>query len=149
MNDIRSYMIINKNASFIINFLIIISIIFLFSFILICQFKYKKYFYTLGQVIENENKYQLVLYLTPYKINIIKNNNRLIIDDFEYEYSIVFIENDYIISSDYNNYLKVVLDIKLRKKDMISNNILQVKILESNKKIFYYLKDYFVKGEIR
>lgn len=148
MSDINSYIILNKKTKFIINFFIYISILVFLSLIVVSNFKYKKYYQTIGQVIKNENAYQLSLYLCPYQLNIIKNNNKLTIDNLEYTYNINHIADEYIIFNDYNKYLKVILDIDLKEKDKIINNTLQVKILESNKKIFYYVKEYLKKGRL-
>ena len=149
MNDVNSYLILNRKTNFITNLFISISIIFLLLFLLISQVKYQKYYQTIGQVVKEQDTYQLALYLYPYQLEIIKNNNTLTIENSEYTYNINHISNEYIISSDYQNYLKVVLDIKLKPKDKIENNIFQIKMLESNKKIFYYLKDYFKKGSTK
>ena len=146
MNEIDSYIIENRKIGFFIKVFIIISIIIFVSLIILSGLRYKKYYQTIGIVIRDENKYKLTLYLDPYKLKIIKNNNVLIIDDLEYKYTINYINNEYVISNNYTNYLNVVLDIELKKEDKIENNILQVKVLESNKKIFYYLKDYLKKG---
>ena len=146
MNEIDSYIIENRKIGFVIKVFIIISIIIFVSLIILSGLRYKKYYQTIGIVIRDENKYKLTLYLDPYKLKIIKNNNVLIIDDLEYKYTINYINNEYVISNNYTNYLNVVLDIELKKEDKIENNILQVKVLESNKKIFYYLKDYLKKG---
>lgn len=146
MNEIDSYIIENRKISFVINLFIIISIMIFVSLIMLSSLKYKKYYQTTGIVIRDENKYKLTLYLDPYKLKIIKNNNVLIIDDLEYKYTINYINNEYKISNNYTNYLNVVLDIELKQEDKIENNILQVKVLESNKKIFYYLKDYLKEG---
>lgn len=147
MNNIKSYILLNKRTCFIINLFIIISIIIFITFIVLGQFKYKKYFQIIGQVVEKEKRYQLSLYLNPYQLNIIKNNNELFIDNLKYSYSIDYIADGYIISDSCYNCLNVVLDINLKNKDRIVNNLLEVKLLESNEKLFYYLKNYFKKGE--
>ena len=114
--------------------------------IILCQIKYKSYYFTTAQVIKNDNYYQLLVLIPEDELSIIKENNNLIIEDIIYDYKIINIDNDYVLTNNNKLYLRVVLSIGLRKKDMIVNNLLQVKILKSNKKIFYYIKDYFVKG---
>jgi len=99
-----------------------------------------------GEVVEYNDNYKLALYINPYKTNFIKNNNSLIIDNKYYEYKIDFIEKDYIISESMNQYIKIYIDIDLKSSDKINNNILQVKILESDQKIICYLKNYIKKG---
>ena len=146
MNDVGGYIILNKNTSYVIKLFMLISFVILIFLIIISQLKYKKYYQTIGQVIEYENDFYLSLYLTPYQLDIIKDNNILFIDDYEYDYDIKFIDDEYLISNDYTNYVKVVLDIKIKEKDKILNNLLEIKVLESDKKLFYYVKDYFEKG---
>lgn len=147
MNDIRSYILLNRKTNFIIKLFIIISIIMFITALVISQFKYEKYLKLIGQVVVEEKNYKLSLYLNPYQLDIIKKNNKLVIDNLEYIYSIDYIASGYIITDNCNNCLNVVLDINLKKKDEIVNNVLQVKVLESNEKLFYYLKRYFKKGD--
>lgn len=146
MNDIKSYIILNRKTSYVINFFLLISFIILIALIMISQFKYQKYYETTAQVIKDNNQYQLTLFINPYKINVLKNNNKIIIDDYETFYKIEYISNEYFINNN-NYYLQIKLKVNLKDKDKIVNNILQVKFLESNKKIIYYLKDYLKKGE--
>jgi len=144
MSDIKSYIILNKKTSFIIKLFIIISIMIFVTLIIISQIKYTKYLKINGYVLENDNKYQLSLYLSPYELKIINNTNKLIIDKIEYEYKIDYVAKDYVILNN-RNYINVVLNINLSKKDKIVNNILNLEIKESNKKLFYYIKDYVMK----
>jgi len=146
MNNIKSYIVMNKKTSSITNLFIIISIVIIMSLVIISNCKYKKYFHTIGQVVKEENNYQLSLYLYPYQLKIIKNNNKLTIDNKEYNYNISYIKNEYIYINN-NSYLKVVLNINLDNKDKIINNNLEIKILESNKKIFCYIKEYLKRRE--
>lgn len=145
MNSIKSYIILNKKTSNIINMFILISLMIVITLIVITQFKYIKYYEIKGMVVKNNDDYKLQLYIAPDKLNVIKNNKKIIIEEKEYEYKINSIDNEYTI----NNYLKVIIDIKLLEKDKINNNILQIKIQESNKKLFYYIKNYLLKGEFK
>ena len=146
MNSIKSYIILNKKINIYIKRFKMITILILITMIILCQIKYKSYYFTTAQVIKNDNYYQLLVLIPEDELSIIKENNNLIIEDIIYDYKIINIDNDYVLTNNNKLYLKVVLSIGLRKKDMIVNNLLQVKILKSNKKIFYYIKDYFVKG---
>ena len=146
MNNIKSYIILNKNSNLITKLFLFISIIIIIVMFVVFQIKYSKYYQTVGQVIEENNIYQLSLYLDPYKLKILKNNNKIIIDNEEYFYSKKYIDNKYLISNNLDNYINVILDVNLNKKDRIVNYILNVKILESNKKIICYLKEYLKKG---
>jgi len=146
MNDINSYIIINRKTSPFFILFNIISFIIFFSLIIILNLYFTKNYKTYGQVVK-DNTYKLLLYLSPYQLNIIKKNNKLTIDDLEYTYYIESISNEYVISNDNDYYLKVILDINLKEEDKIINNFLEVTIFESKKKLFYYLKDYFMEGE--
>lgn len=138
------YIILNKKINFIIKLFISISITIFVTFIILSQINYTKYSKINGYVLENDNKYQLSLYLSPYELKIINNTNKLIIDKKEYEYKIDYVAKDYIILNN-KNYINVVLDINLDEKDKIVNNIINLKIKEANKKLFYYIKDYVIK----
>ena len=118
----------------------------LVSLLIISQFKYQKYYQTTAQVTKENNQYQLTLFVDPYKLKVIKNTDKIIIDDYETFYKIESISNEYFINNN-NCYLQIKLNVKLEDKDKIINNILQVKFLESNKKIIYYLENYLKKGE--
>lgn len=146
MNNIKSYIILNKKTNYIIYVFIIVSLIIFISLSFLTQFKYKKYYDVIGQALKIENEFKLVLYIAPEKLEVLKKNNKLIINNNVYSYKINFIDNEYTISNDLNNYLKIILDIRLKEKDKIENNILEVRILESNKKIINYLKEYLRKG---
>ena len=102
------------------------------------------YYKTKGIVTSDKN---LMLIVKIDKLKYVKNNNKLVIDNKEYVYSIKSINNDYEIDNNLNNYLYLYLDVSLDSKDKITNNVLNVKLLESNKKIFYYLKNYIMKGD--
>jgi len=146
MNDIRSLIILNRKNTNASKMIISITTIILLALLIILQINYKKYYQIIGQVVEYNDNYKLALYINPYKTNVIKNNNSLIIDNKYYEYKIDFIEKDYIISESMNQYIKIYIDIDLKSSDKINNNILQVKILESDQKIICYLKNYIKKG---
>ena len=146
MNNISSYIIINRQTKHLIKFYIYISLIVFVSLILILNIKYKKYFQTKAIVINDNVNYNLNIYLSPNKINIIKSNNSIIIEDKEYNYKIKSISKDYILSNDFNNYIEIILEVNLNKKDKINNNILEVKLIENDQKLFYYLKDYLKEG---
>ena len=146
MNNISSYIIINRQTKHLIKFYIYISLIVFVSLILILNIKYKKYFQTKAIVINDNVNYNLNIYLSPNKINIIKSNNSIIIEDKEYNYKIKSISKDYILSNDFNNYIEIILEVNLKEEDKINNNILEVKLIENDQKLFYYLKDYLKEG---
>ncbi len=133
MQLIDSYIILNRKINKTTLLFVIITIIFILSLIIISQFKYKKYYFTIGQVIKENNEYRLVLYLDPYKLNVIKNNQELYIEDIAYNYKIISIENDYSLLNNLQVSLKVYLKIDLIEKDKIEN--ITIKIFRRKQKI--------------
>lgn len=142
MNNVNSYIILNRKIDNIINIFIIITVILLILLSILLNTKYKKYYYLYGQVDTN---YNLILYTKIDKINTIKNNNTLYIDNISYNYIINSIDNNYIVLNN-TNYIKIEININLKKEDKMINNILKIKVYESNKKLFNYLIDYIKKG---
>lgn len=142
MNNVNSYIILNRKIDNIINIFIIITVILLILLSILLNTKYKKYYYLYGQVDTN---YNLILYTKIDKINTIKNNNTLYIDNISYNYIINNIDNNYIVLNN-TNYIKIEININLKKEDKMINNILKIKVYESNKKLFNYLIDYIKKG---
>ena len=145
MNSIEGYIIINKNCNQFIKFFIAISTLIIAIFLLLLNLKFKKYYYNYGQVIITDNKYYLLVNTNTYELDIIKNNNILYIDNTAYNYSIYLI-NDYTTVYDNASYKTILLDIDLSSKDKIENNTIKIKVLKSNKKLFYYIIDYIKKG---
>lgn len=146
MNNIDSYIILNKNSGILVKTFIFLSLFIIFVLIFLLQCKYRKYYNTIGQVIKNNNIYQIVTYIPVEKMNIIKSKNKLIIDKKEYNYKIDSIDSNYIIDDNLKKYIKVIININLKNEDKIVNNIINLKFEENNKKIIYYLKEYLLKG---
>lgn len=146
MNSIDSYIILNKNFNFCIKFYIFVSLLISLIFIISLQFNYKKYYNTFGHVIKDNYDYQLLIYIPLDKLEIIKSNNKLIIDEKVYNYKIDNIYTEYMIDNNLKNIVKISLNINLESKDRIINNILNIKFEEKHQKIIYYLKDYLMKG---
>ena len=145
MNNVNSYIILNKSNNKIIKLFIILSIFIVLLLVLILNIKYKKYYYLYGQV---DNNYRLILYCDIDNLEIIKKNNKIQIDNNTYNYKILSIDTKYTVLNNTNNYIQIVIDINLNSEDKITNNILKLKILVSNKKLFYYLIDYIKKGKL-
>ncbi len=143
MNNVNSYIILNKNTNKIIKLFIITSLFIVLLLILTLNIKYKKYYYLYGQV---DNNYRLILYCDIKYLEVIKKNNKVVINNDTYNYKILSIDTNYTILNNTNNYIQLVIDINLNSEDKITNNILKLKVLVSNKKLFYYLIDYIKKG---
>lgn len=143
MNNVNSYIILNKNTNKLIKLFIITSLFIVLLLILTLNIKYKKYYYLYGQV---DNNYRLILYCDIKYLEVIKKNNKVVINNDTYNYKILSIDTNYTILNNTNNYIQLVIDINLNSEDKITNNILKLKVLVSNKKLFYYLIDYIKKG---
>ena len=143
MNNVNSYIILNKNTNKLIKLFIITSLFIILLLILTLNIKYKKYYYLYGQV---DNNYRLILYCDIKYLEVLKKNNKVVINNDTYNYKILSIDTNYTILNNTNNYIQLVIDINLNSEDKITNNILKLKVLVSNKKLFYYLIDYIKKG---
>lgn len=143
MNNVNSYIILNKSTNKLIKLFIITSLFIILLLVLTLNIKYKKYYYLYGQV---DNNYRLILYCDTKYLEVIKKNNKVVINNNTYNYKILSIDTNYTILNNTNNYIQVVIDINLNSEDKITNNILKLKVLVSNKKLFYYLIDYIKKG---
>lgn len=143
MNNVNSYIILNKSTNKLIKLFIITSLFIILLLVLTLNIKYKKYYYLYGQV---DNNYRLILYCDIKYLEVLKKNNKVVINNNIYNYKILSIDTNYTILNNTNNYIQVVIDINLNSEDKITNNILKLKVLVSNKKLFYYLIDYIKKG---
>lgn len=143
MNNVNSYIILNKNTNKIIKLFSITSLFIVLLLVLTLNIKYKKYYYLYGQV---DNNYRLILYCDIKYLEVIKKNNKVVVNNNTYNYKILSIDTNYTILNNINNYIQLVIDINLNSEDKITNNILKLKVLVSNKKLFYYLIDYIKKG---
>lgn len=148
MNSIEGYIIQNRKPNSINKLFILTSLLIFFSVGVILNMKFAKYISLNGLIIKEQEIFQLKLYLTPYQLKIIKNNDKIIIENKKTKYNINHISENYILSTTNKNYLEVVLDVELDKKEKIVNNIVDTKILESEKTIFYHIKNYLMKGLI-
>ncbi|MCI7241094.1 MAG: hypothetical protein MR550_00910 [Bacilli bacterium] len=143
MNNVNSYIILNKSTNKLIKLFIITSLFIILLLVLTLNIKYKKYYYLYGQV---DNNYRLILYCDIKYLEVLKKNNKVVINNNTYNYKILSIDTNYTVLNNTNNYIQVVIDINLNSEDKITNNILKLKVLVSNKKLFYYLIDYIKKG---
>ena len=143
MNNVNSYIILNKSTNKLIKLFIITSLFIVLLLVLTLNIKYKKYYYLYGQV---DNNYRLILYCDIKYLEVLKKNNKVVINNNTYNYKILSIDTNYTVLNNTNNYIQLVIDINLNSEDKITNNILKLKVLVSNKKLFYYLIDYIKKG---
>ena len=133
MNNVNSYIILNKSTNKLIKLFIITSLFIILLLVLTLNIKYKKYYYLYGQV---DNNYRLILYCDIKYLEVLKKNNKVVINNNTYNYKILSIDTNYTILNNTNNYIQLVIDINLNSEDKITNNIFKLKVLVSNKKLF-------------
>ena len=138
MNELLDIeIVLNKNKySKIYNIgtiLILITLIFIY---ITSIYRYQTYLIVKGKVTNN----YLELLLDIEDIKYISTQNKLIIDNQNYDYKIISISDNLYIDELYNNYKYVYLEVK--KLNNINNYVYEVKIKKENKKIIEYLKDY-------
>ena len=111
----------------------IISVIILLIFIYVsCTYTYQTYYYSYGIAIERELKVSV----SNNDLKYFKNDENIELDDNEYSYKLLRIEQD-ISNKDYSSVY-----LKINNLPKISNYIYQVRILKDNKKLIEYLKEY-------
>ena len=138
MNDILDIEIIlkRKKYPFIYNVGIILIIIFLIFTYVSYTYSYQTYYLTKG-TIKNDN---LELLVNINDIKYISNQNKLKIDDIQYNYHIDSISEDLYVDESLNNYKYIYL--KVNNLSNINNYVYEIKIKKENKKIIDYIKDY-------
>lgn len=137
---IDGYIILNRKVSLVIrSFVFSIGLIMILVIWGINTLNYQSFFHIHCKV-SNFNSYYVLEVLIPEKeVNEIINKNLLLIEDIEYNYSVVKIESD-IIYMDNENFQKIYLEVfNLDDKYKKNNYRLDIKIEKDNKKIIDYL----------
>ena len=132
-NDM-SYVIDNKEIK--LSIFIKISLIILLGFIVFaCFYKIESFENYVAQIVERNGQYDIVLYLEISNEKFI-NNEKIIVDGKEYEYTIQSIDKDLIINND-DRYKIVRIKAKLDSKYLINNNYIVVKQKNASDSIIY------------
>lgn len=105
-------------------------------------FKYKSYYQTKAIVSYIDNEYYLQLIMPTEKVDNIISNKILVIDKQKYSYKINSISEELKIDNNFQNYQIIYIKINIEEKKKINNYVLNVRILENDKAIIYYLADY-------
>lgn len=139
---INSYVILNRKTSFISKlFLIIILSLILIVIWGINTFYYQNYIKLHSQILYFNPNYYLEVLVPVKEVNQITKQNKIIIEDKTYNYSIYEIKSnvEYI---DNINYLKILLRIdNLDETYLINGYQTDIKILKEKKKIIDYFKE--------
>lgn len=138
MNDILDIEVILKRQKygFIYNSYFILLLIILFFIVLVCIYKYKTYFIVNGIM---DNGYVKIM-VNDDDIKYISLNDKLEIDDLEYNYYITRIDDNLYVDDNYNNYRYLYL--KIDGINNLDNYVYKLKFVKENKKIIEYIKDY-------
>lgn len=119
--------------------------IFLISIILICLLKFNYYYET--QAMYYENNSMLKINVTNNDLDKITKNNKLIIDNIEYDYNIYKIKNELVNGYNIQQYNEVLIDLNLNNKYKIKNNLIDIKIKYNEKKVFKIIIDFILGKE--
>lgn len=139
---------IENNKEIILNIrnkkIILLSRIIIISFIIVTIITHfievQNYYQNKGIIVLDEDKYYLKLYIDITNINDIINNSSIIINDIDYNYSII--KKSDLLESNYNNYQIFYLQVpNLNKNLLINNLVIDYKILIHNQLLIKYIKN--------
>lgn len=143
MNDILELECILKRCRypFVYNFGFLMIIIIMIFLYIINTYKYQSYYVTSG-VVKNGLVELLVL---EDELKYTVNNEKIILDDREYKYSVNKISDDVYIDDNYNNYKYVYISVV--GSNSVDNYVYQVKLKKEKKALANYLLDYIKGGK--
>ena len=143
MLDIKDYLLEYERK--VPNILLLWSgiVVFIIIFILIINsaFKIKNYYQVEG--IIKDNNLNILVPLEKTK-EIIKNK-AVYIDDEKYKYEVIKIDSN-ITEIEKNYYQSIALDIKLKDKYFVNNNIVKVQFIIEEMTILEYIYNLFKGG---
>lgn len=97
--------------------------------ILIFNVKYDLYYITKGFIIKEENNYFIKIYSELNDIKKIIKGSKLKINNKNYKYDIVKINNELLIDNlNMINYKEVIIYVPIDNNELILNNVLDIKI---------------------
>lgn len=122
-------------------------IIGLVSLILIAfLFSYDETKIFVGIIHQDNGNYHVSILVPETDVNNIINK-KLIIDNKEEKYSITNISDDYYIDNNIT-YREVKIDTTINEKDIINNNIIELKFIVDQTTLYQQLKERIKKGMI-
>lgn len=142
MLDINDYLERFKRKTPKILFIWIIFITFIIiMFIIINSCVTIKNYYRADGIINNKS---LIFYITKNDLNKIIYLDKLYIDDLEYKYKIIEMDDTVLVDNIY--YKEIKLDVDIKDELLIDNNIIDVQFVINEMTIFEYIVN-LVKGE--
>lgn len=130
---------------FIYSWVVIFILILFIAGFIIFNFDFDFYYDTKATYVKNNS--MLKVSVLDDDVKKVTNNNKLIIDDKEYEYDVNKITNQLIQGIDIQKYSDILIDLKLDDKYKVENNLIDIKIKYDNKKIFEIIKDFILGKE--
>lgn len=118
--------------------IVVVIILSLIIFFILCY--YRTYYDIRGVVIKEDNNYYIRIYVPLDDIKYIANNDIVLINDKEYRYNVISIDNEYF-TDNVNTYQIIMIECYLTEKYKINNLTLDLKFLKENKKIIDYILD--------
>ena len=125
-----------QKYSKVYNFTWILLVILLITTYVIFTYRYQTYYLLKGRMINNE----IELLVPIEEIEIIQKNHDMLINNNNYSYTIIHINQELYIDEYYQNYCYIYL--KVNNLTNLDNWVYDIKIPKENKILAKYLKDY-------
>lgn len=132
-------MINNKNHSYIVYYLFILTFLLIFLTFFCVFYKYNPISNYTGQIIKKEDDYYVHIYVPYHSCSDIKNES-LVIDSKKYQYSIIEIKDGYYLDDNLNKYYEVIIYVDLDTKHLINNNIIDIGFILNKTTLYQELK---------
>lgn len=129
-----SYIINKKTSKAIILWLLFLIISFILFIIISLKYEYNIYNSYFGYVKKIDNSFYTIVYIQKDKISELSTST-LLVDDLEYDFEIVSISDEYFVNDNELCY-EVILNLNLKEKYLIENNIINI-ILKNDKTTIY------------
>ena len=129
-----SYIINKKTSKVIILWLLFLIISFILFIIISLKYEYNIYDSYFGYIKKIDNSFYTIVYIQKDKISELSTST-LLVDDLEYDFEIVSISDEYFVNDNELCY-EVILNLNLKEKYLIENNIINI-ILKNDKTTIY------------
>ena len=129
-----SYIINKKTSKVIILWLLFLIISFILFIIISLKYEYNIYDSYFGYIKKIDNSFYTIIYIQKDKISELSTST-LLVDDLEYDFEIVSISDEYFVNDNELCY-EVILNLNLKEKYLIENNIINI-ILKNDKTTIY------------
>ncbi len=129
-----SYIINKKTSKVIILWLLFLIISFILFIIISLKYEYNIYNSYFGYIKKIDNSFYTIVYIQKDKISELSTST-LLVDDLEYDFEIVSISDEYFVNDNELCY-EVILNLNLKEKYLIENNIINI-ILKNDKTTIY------------